>query len=117
MLLTSLSRADLLNLKDKTRLQKLIYDIYLHTVQTAIMLHKTRAEYCLPISNDGFYNTNMKTILRNLQEVFPDCNVTHTLLSRGKDGVLYNISKVDDSTLSLVEDVLDNSYILVDWSR
>ena len=114
--MTPINRNVMINLKNQPRMQQLICDIYLHTVQSALMFNKTRSEYCLPINSDGFYNTHMKTILTNLQELFPDCKVTHTLLSRGKDGVLYDISKIDDTTLSLVEDVLDNSYILVDWS-
>jgi len=68
-----------------------------------------------PLS-DPFYITNMSDILEGLQVLFPGCSVSHALLSKGTDGKLYDISKLDDTTLKLVNKALDNSYIVIDWS-
>lgn len=55
-------------------------------------------------------------ILSGLQEVFPDCSVVHTLLARGKNGKLYDISKIDDTILPLISVALNESYIVIDWT-
>ena len=65
---------------------------------------------------DSFYLKNMPDILAGLQELFPGCDVTHTLLSRGADGKMYDISKLDEKVLPFVNRALDQSYIVVDWS-
>jgi hypothetical protein len=58
----------------------------------------------------------MPDILTGLQELFPGCDVTHTILSRGTDGKMYDISKLDEKVLPFVNRALDQSYIVVDWS-
>lgn len=71
--------------------------------------------YAHPVPfNDSFYRTNMKTILSSLEHLFPDCNVSHTLLGVGVDGTLYDISKLDD--VNKVDSVLVESYIYIDWA-
>jgi hypothetical protein len=65
---------------------------------------------------DPFYVKNMPDILAGLQELFPGCDVSHTLLSKGTDGKLYDISKLDDKVLPFVNRALDQSYIVIDWS-
>ena len=67
-------------------------------------------------TTDPFYLKNMPDILAGLQELFPGCDVTHTLLSRGTDGNMYDISKLDEKVLPFVNRALDQSYIVVDWS-
>jgi hypothetical protein len=67
-------------------------------------------------SSDDFYIKNIDTILNKLKELFPGCSVSHTLLARGKDGKLYDISKINDKILSLIDTALNNSYIVIDWS-
>ena len=61
------------------------------------------------------YIENMPAILVGLQALFPDSAVTHTLLARGKDGNLYDVAKLDDTTLPLVDTALTQSYIVIDW--
>ena len=55
-------------------------------------------------------------ILSGVQELFPDCSVVHTLLARGRNGKLYDISKIDDTILPLIDAALNDSYIVIDWS-
>ena len=111
---TPISRAILLNLKGKPLLEQFIINVYMGVLQRAATA--TVYEHCIPITNDGFFAKNMKEILARLQEMFPECSITHTLLSRGSDGRLYDIAKADNSVLPLMESVLDNSYIVVDWT-
>ena len=66
--------------------------------------------------SDPFHVKNMKDILAGLQVLFPECKVTHTLMARKNDGTLYDISKFDDSVLPLVNELLQESYIVIDWS-
>ena len=68
------------------------------------------------MTTDPFYLKNMPDILAGLQELFPGCDVSHTLLSKGTDGKMYDISKLDDKVLPFVNRALDQSYIVVDWS-
>jgi len=67
-------------------------------------------------SSDPFFLANMPDILIGLQQVFPDCTVTHSLLCQGTDGKMYDISTLDDNVLKFVNRVLDQSFIVIDWS-
>jgi hypothetical protein len=65
----------------------------------------------------SFHMENMPEILRRLQALFPKDHVSHTILSRGKDGMLYDIARLNDSTLPLVDSVLNDSYIVIDFAK
>jgi hypothetical protein len=65
---------------------------------------------------DPFHIKNMNDILAGLQELFPGCSVSHTLLCQGKDGKMYDVAKLDESVLPFVDRALDQSYIVIDWS-
>lgn len=67
-------------------------------------------------ASDPFHIKNMKDILAGLKALFPECKVTHTLMARKNDGTLYDISKLDDAILPFVNELLQESYIVVDWS-
>lgn len=58
---------------------------------------------------------NMAEILSSLQNLFPGCSVEYTKLSRGHDGKMYNISKMDEKYRMLVTQQ-SHDYIVVDWS-
>ena len=75
---------------------------------------QTYFAYALPF-NDPFYKAHMPTILKTLSKLLPDCMVSHTLLTRGKDGRLYDISRIDDKLLPIVDNVLEQSYIFIEW--
>jgi hypothetical protein len=74
-----------------------------------------RRQYTI-LASDPFYIQNMPDILSGLQTLFPDCKVSHTLLSQGTDGKFYDISTLDEKILPFVNRALDQSFIVIDWS-
>jgi hypothetical protein len=139
-----MSRDAMRELKAKTeeaariqQLKNIVQQIYQAAIQTAKSKTDTSYNHPLPLTRavsetvvlgsqkfgcnsnmitDPFYLKNMPDILAGLQELFPGCDVTHTLLSRGTDGKMYDISKLDEKVLPFVNRALDQSYIVVDWS-
>ena len=129
--------------EEEARLQK-VEQIVSQIYQSAVQLAKTKTDtsynYQLPsarasqyrvmgllptnfphdyynnIITDPFYMPNMPQILAGLQELFPGCYIKHTLLSKGTDGKMYDISKLDEKVLPFVNRALDQSYIVIDWS-
>ena len=69
-----------------------------------------------PAEQAKLKESNMKDILAGLKALFPECKVTHTLMARKNDGTLYDISNLDDAVLPFVNELLQESYIVVDWS-
>lgn len=67
-------------------------------------------------SSDPFYIENMSDILSSLQGLFPECTISHSVMAKGTDGKLYDVSKLDDAVLPFVDRALDQSYIVIDWS-
>jgi hypothetical protein len=111
------------NTEEAARIQQvknIVQQVYQAAVQTAKSSPVTSYNHPVPqqhrIQTDPFYLKNMPDILAGLQELFPGCDVSHTLLSRGTDGKMYDISKLDDKVLPFVNRALDQSYIVVDWS-
>ena len=96
-------------------MQSIIQGIYYPAVECAQRTDKTVYNHLVP-SGYEFYPNNMPEILKRLQTLFPNCQVSHTLLSHGSDGKLYDISKIEDKDLHLVDTVSENSYIVIDWS-
>jgi len=96
-------------------MQCLISGIYYPAVDCARNTDKTSYHHRIPSALE-IYQKNMPEILKRLQTLFPDCNVSHTLISQGSDGKLYDISKIEDKDLHLVVMVSDNSYIIIDWT-
>lgn len=101
-------------------IMKIIQYIYTNAIKTAKTTYETSYNYKVPYLTDKvaneFHITNMCEILRILKELFPKCSVRHTLVSLGKDGKLYDISKINDDILSCINEVNKNSYIIIDWS-
>jgi hypothetical protein len=115
------------------RVRSIIDGIYSQAVATA--KGYTEASYSSPIPldmsrqpkraiqvaqqgrpSDPFYIQNMPDILSGLQTLFPECKVSHTLLSQGTDGKFYDISTLDEKSLPFVNRALDQSFIVIDWS-
>lgn len=96
-------------------MRNVIIGIYYPAVECAQRTDKTVYHHMVPFGYE-FYKNNMPEILKRLQVLFPECQVSHTLLSHGSDGKLYDISKIDDKDLHLVDTVSENSYILIDWA-
>ena len=101
------------NYKNTENIEEIVTHIYNDVINHA--KHSIDSVYHFEILNK-FYIINMNEILYNLQKLFPDSNITHTLLSKGSDGKLYDIAKLDDTILPLVNSALDHSYIVIDWS-
>jgi hypothetical protein len=133
-----MSRDVMRELKAKTeedariqQVKNIVQQVYQAAVQTAKSKMDTSYNHPLPrgatvaekkfgcnggTTADPFYVKNMPDILAGLQELFPGCDVSHTLLSRGTDGKMYDISKLDEKVLPFVNRVHDQSHIVVDWS-
>lgn len=125
------------NTEEAARVQQvkqIVQQVYQAAVQTARSTTNTSYNHQVPrgpahqyqnnitnrvnqdIVTDPFYVKNMPDILVGLQVLFPGCDVSHTLLSKGTDGKMYDISKLDDKVLPFVNRALDQSYIVIDWS-
>ena len=88
------------------------------STNVAMKLTNTSIKYPAPYkkSSDPFYLENMPDILHNLQDLFPDCSISHSIMTKGTDGKLYDVAKLDDTVLPFVDRALDQSYIVIDWS-
>jgi hypothetical protein len=128
---TPMSRAMMQQLKSQkeekvrlNRVKQISDSIYDHAIQRASASTDTSFKHQIPRgrynsmgdSSDPFYLNNMTDILAELQTLFPGCSVTHSLMAKGRDGKLYDLSKLDDSVLPFVDQTLEQSYIVIDWS-
>ena len=109
---------DLINYKNKEKIEEIVNQIYNGVINHA--KHSTEPVYHHEIPRtftiNKVYLENMNEILDNLKMLFPECNITHTLLSKGIDGKLYDIAKINDNILPLINSTLNNSYIVIDWT-
>jgi hypothetical protein len=108
--------------KKELKINQIVTTIYDDTVCIAKSSDVTSYNYQIPFneqtqSSDNFYIQNIDTILNKLKELFPECSVSHTLLAKGKNGKLYDISKINDDILPLIDTTLKQSYIVIDWSN
>lgn len=124
-----------------SRVNEVVNTIYTYTINSAKTTNDTSYNHVIPFasahqtpnipclsrpgigfpapykrSSDPFYIENMSDILGNLQLLFPECSVSHSIMAKGTDGKLYDISKLDDKVLPFVDRALDKSYIVIDWS-
>lgn len=74
-------------------------------------------DYTMHVNGIPFERPQIPDILTKLRELFPDCLVEHTMLSKGQDGKLYDISKTADPVvLAFVNRQKDQAYFVIDWS-
>lgn len=104
------------------KINTIVTTIYDDTVYITKKYNETSYNYQIPFneetqSSDNFYIQNIDTILNKLKELFPKYSVSHTLLAKGKNGKLYDISKINDDILPLIDTTLKHSYIVIDWSN
>ncbi len=63
---------------------------------------------------------HMEEILDHLQDLFPNCTVEYkkVAIAKGKDGKEFDISKLDDHILQLIDirQSTTEEYIVIDWS-
>jgi len=136
MALQPMSRKSLQQLNfetnEKIRLDKInsiVENIYTKVINTAKNTQYKTYEFPIPRQNnkppgyvgysglmDDFYNKNMSDIILNLQKVFPDCDISHLIMSKGSDGKLYDINNIDDNILSLITTACNESYIVITWN-
>jgi hypothetical protein len=106
--------------------ETIVKQIYTQVVYSAQQKPDTVYQYQVPEILIGWnpkktkanpnYIENMEAILAGLQALFPDSAVSHTLLAYGKGGKLYDIAKLDDATLALVDTAMAQSHIVIDWT-
>lgn len=84
--------------------------------------HKTLLRVSPNVYNDTyyveyqFYRDNMEDILNGLQTLFPGCTVKLINMCTGTDGKRYDISKINENMLPLVDLQTAFECIVVDWS-
>ena len=117
-----MNRVDMQQLKEKhdegNRIQfinQTVANIY-NTALAHARSNNINKSYNYSINQQPLIVKNMPDILIKLQELFPDCSITHTLMAKGSDGKMYDISKIDDSILPLINSVNKESYIVIDWN-
>lgn len=108
------------------RVKRIADSIYNSAVQLAASSIHTSFKHEIPRgrysfhdnwnASDPFYLNNMGDILGELQLLFPGCTVTHSLMAKGRDGKLYDLTNMDDKLLPFINQTLEQSYIVIDWS-
>ena len=104
------------------KIKEIVSNIYNSAIYMAKMTSNTSFHHEIPKSNqttnnlDIFYMNNKDEIIKILQELFTDCSVSFSILSRGNDGKMYDISKMDEKVIPFINRQFDKSYIVIDWS-
>ena len=122
---TPISRAQMRDLKAKKDKEKRVHNIkqsviqrYETAIDVAESLGNTSYNFCIdPVYANvdySFYRNNMEEILSQLQALFPDCYVTHTMMATGKDGKMYDISKMESAVRQFLTE--SKECIVIDWS-
>lgn len=111
--------------KRQEEVNRIVGMIYGSVIGSAKSKSDTFYQYPIPSSQvrhthqiiyDEFFMKNLDEVLDRLRSLFPDCSVDKKTLSRGNDGKMYDISKMDTSFLPFVNHSYDQSFIVVDWS-
>ena len=120
---TPVSREYMRNLKAKNdemkrlaEIERWIKNIYNQALNAATTSGDTSYRFQIQQAVPDFFATNIQDIIRGLQCLFPDCNVERTTLSRGQDGKMYDISKIEEKLLPFIDKRYNQDYIIIDWS-
>jgi hypothetical protein len=106
------------------KIKEIVSNIYNSAIYTAKTTSNTSFHHEIPMNNtykhdnslNIFYINNKDEIVKILQELFTDCLVSFSILSRGNDGKMYDISKMDEKVIPFINREFDKSYIVIDWS-
>lgn len=103
------------------KVKEIVSEIYDEAVRAAKICNLTTFNFKIPLPGQDkklnqTYMENMRDILINLEYLFPGSSISHTVLSAARDGKLYDISKLNSTTLPLVLYAMPNSYIVIDWT-
>ena len=63
-----------------------------------------------------FDMAHMTDVLAGLQALFPDCSVSEKTLVQAQDGKFYDVSTMDPQFLPLINNRLNQDFIIIDWS-
>ena len=66
--------------------------------------------------NSSISIQDMPDVLDGLRTLFLDSSVEHSLLVRGNDGQMYDVSKMDEKMRPFVNTQQGQQYIVIDWS-
>ena len=104
------------------KIKEIVSNIYNSAIYMAKTTSNTSFHHQIPMNNkynndiDIFYINNKDEIVKILQELLTDCSVSFSILSRGNDGKMYDISKMDEKVIPFINRQFDKSYIVIDWS-
>ena len=104
--------------QEKQRLHQVsrtVHQIYGGAVNVAETKGETSYKQILN-NSDPFILANMPDILDGLRFFFPDCTIEHALLVKGNDGLLYDISKMDEKMRPFINMQQGQNYLVIDWS-
>jgi hypothetical protein len=119
-------RQDLQQLKIKNdehkrlnMINKCVNSIYNSLINQASSSTLTSYNYQInqvPSTDYEFIKINKNDILNGLKVLFPDCLIEFKILSRGIDGVMYDVSNIDEKISPFINRQNDREYIVIDWS-
>jgi hypothetical protein len=66
--------------------------------------------------NNSITLQDIPDILAGLQTLFPDSSVEHSLLVKGNDGNMYDVSNMDEKMRPFINTQQGQQYIVIDWS-
>jgi len=101
------------NAEQHIRINTIVKGIYRQAAMQAKYSENTSYNYPLL---DSFTKKHVGAIVNGLKRLLPTYSVSHTLLAPGTNGRLYDVAKISDDVLPLVGSVLNDSYIVIDWS-
>ena len=105
----------------KEMIAHVILQIYSTTVHEATTKTKRSHHFELPPKQSqnkdpDIYREHKDEILERLRALFPDCGVDYVTLTRGGDGQMYDLTKLDAWVLALINRRDAKEYIMIDWS-
>ena len=95
------------------RVNQHIQGIYNHVVNEAEQKGATSYKFHV---NSSISIQDMPDVLDGLRTLFPDSSVEHSLLVKGNDGNMYDVSKMDEKMRPFVNTQQGQQYIVIDWS-
>ena len=100
------------------QVERCVKQLYDNAINYAKINTNTSYTYMLPPRNHGqdFQRDNMIDILTGLRDLFPDCSIKNTTLSRGQDGKMYDISTMDEKLRPFIDSRYNQESIIIDWT-
>lgn len=102
--------------KEKQRLYQVsraVYQIYGDARASAEIRGATSYKFHV---NSSITLQDMPDVLDGLRALFPDSSVEHSLLVKGNDGNMYDVSNMDEKMRPFINTQQGQQYIVIDWS-